>query len=904
MSSSNPQQQHEEIIPVSLTGARTTDCDDGPPAFKKPRLDDAGADFLPPDPLLPAARSTAPLLPPPTAPGPSTSARELSWMENHLQSLTAVFQSSDDLETAPSVVRVQPPAPKPPAKKRVKKSKPVLPKHSETASIPRSASSFPRLAPATVDANGGVDEAGGIFDDADDDNDGGQLQLPRSASSLPQASEVLPSPNGPGSLAPKEDSGAGDRRSVIRNIVTGSPGRVIPPGVVGSGLSVAKADTIPVKPRKKRSEVEPKYKKPLQGRILISRKESELATAFFAGKCDLSECLHSDDCLFLADKFWIFTVEQLEFALQGESADAETCSSILFDEILSVLTRYELTAVVNEGQTVTGEHHLQFSWLNGPDVATPVGNDSLECPETMEVDVPVHPINANEPQLSLVDVDHDLAALKMGSGGGPGGEETAQSLAAFSNVPAHAHENQIQKVRDKVAGWKEAVSKFRSAASTEVPMDKYFRLDGAIKNLLPSATRNFLLSIKVESIWKFFAMRKTETGALCELLSIWRRECYLPPLPAFGQARHLVAVASRIETALSAIPPVVRADRAWMMDPINVLTGAAREFLIDHQKIGSAAVFVQMRTKDVSILLESWRKDEGMPELKGSGNVAMISSWKTSAKEALEAEAHVGKVVDMSRTMKTTMLLDDEIISPVKAPVDDMSKMKGKKTKQSRSSGHAKVDYALYAKRFLGNVLGREAANLLKKAEILTAAELFDADMEPDSSSLYRVLVKSGKIDSTLAFNKIIDKWRKALRRNLDQLGIGTVGGASSSINEKDEAKHPPHVWLEADGPRGVSPRQSQSSAVKPFSVSSTSIKQKNKDDAIESLSAVTKKILSSIGIKTAVEFLSSRSTDVAEKFKAWRIAERKTELKGLGAIASVSGWKATVRKRAKELGL
>jgi hypothetical protein len=39
-------------------------------------------------------------------------------------------------------------------------------------------------------------------------------------------------------------------------------------------------------------------------------------------------------------------------------------------------------------------------------------------------------------------------------------------------------------------------------------------------------------------------------------------------------------------------------------------------------------------------------------------------------------------------------------------------------------------------------------------------------------------------------------------------------------------------------------------------------------------------------------------------EFKDWRIAEGKPELKGLGAIASVSGWKSMVRKKAKDMGL
>lgn len=49
---------------------------------------------------------------------------------------------------------------------------------------------------------------------------------------------------------------------------------------------------------------------------------------------------------------------------------------------------------------------------------------------------------------------------------------------------------------------------------------------------------------------------------------------------------------------------------------------------------------------------------------------------------------------------------------------------------------------------------------------------------------------------------------------------------------------------------------------------------------------------------------MSSRTTDLSAAFVNWRAEHDMTVLKGLGAIASVSGWKAQVRKVARERGL
>lgn len=74
--------------------------------------------------------------------------------------------------------------------------------------------------------------------------------------------------------------------------------------------------------------------------------------------------------------------------------------------------------------------------------------------------------------------------------------------------------------------------------------------------------------------------------------------------------------------------------------------------------------------------------------------------------------------------------------------------------------------------------------------------------------------------------------------------------------------------------------------------------------DPLEFLSEKAKLFLQSIGIKSASDFMSMRTTDIASKFASWREKKGICELKGNGSIASVSGWKSIVKEMARKMGL
>lgn len=75
-------------------------------------------------------------------------------------------------------------------------------------------------------------------------------------------------------------------------------------------------------------------------------------------------------------------------------------------------------------------------------------------------------------------------------------------------------------------------------------------------------------------------------------------------------------------------------------------------------------------------------------------------------------------------------------------------------------------------------------------------------------------------------------------------------------------------------------------------------------NDPLDVLSSRAKVFLASIGIKTAVDFLTTRSSDIGPKFVEWRATKGMTPLKGTGPVASVSAWKTTVRNKAEQMGL
>lgn len=302
-----------------------------------------------------------------------------------------------------------------------------------------------------------------------------------------------------------------------------------------------------------------------------------------------------------------------------------------------------------------------------------------------------------------------------------------------------------------------------------------------------------------------------------------------------------------MENALAALPPIELSSREWMCDPINGMAGAAREFLIYHQGIRSLGEFLSLKTKNLSIALEAWREKEGMERLKGSGKVAMISSWKAQSREMVELEKFTGKVVDMSDFLGE--LKYKEKLSK--------SQSKGSSKKRKKSLGQS-LEYKPQvividpeiSKTLLEETLGKELADALKSHQIKTPEEFLKADYTVENSPIYQAIVGGGFTDQQ-GFENKVQELRETVSQAVQKNSRPDPDRAHASFNRN--------------------------------------VKKRRSNDPFDALSATSQAFLETAGVTTAEHFLSTRSTELASKFGEWREEQGKPALKGCGNIASIS---------------
>ena len=97
--------------------------------------------------------------------------------------------------------------------------------------------------------------------------------------------------------------------------------------------------------------------------------------------------------------------------------------------------------------------------------------------------------------------------------------------------------------------------------------------------------------------------------------------------------------------------------------------------------------------------------------------------------------------------------------------------------------------------------------------------------------------------------------------------------------------------YEQEESPARSSPRRSRSS-------------QALWDDPFDRLNTNAQSFLASLDISNAEEFLGTRTGDIADAFINWRQKQKLPPLKGTGAVATISGWKALCRDAAKEMGM
>ena len=266
----------------------------------------------------------------------------------------------------------------------------------------------------------------------------------------------------------------------------------------------------------------------------------------------------------------------------------------------------------------------------------------------------------------------------------------------------------------------------------------------------------------------------------------------------------------------------------------------------------------------------------------------MISGWKAVAKEIIVMESGDGEVVPNLKLMASSDLYLEEdprpkrprmsepskgstptaptrsqpTRTPATAPKPSSPSDSGRRSSRGSSS---KTDYDMHSKLFLEQVLGIEVTEFLALASIHTAAQLFESD-ETSDESILKAMVDAEEAKDIESASIILKAWVQKLKDNL-----------SASVSPKKKGR-----------PQGK--------AIRPETL-------KDASDPYDLMSDVTRKFLATMDIHTAEKFLSTRTTEIAAEFVKFRKKHGMPELKGLGSIASVSGWKANCRRFARAMG-
>jgi hypothetical protein len=429
--------------------------------------------------------------------------------------------------------------------------------------------------------------------------------------------------------------------------------------------------------------------------------------------------------------------------------------------------------------------------------------------------------------------------------------------------------------------------------------DKQFFLDGPVSFLFPTCTRNFLKSAKIDTVFKFLCLKRTETGIIVDVYAAWRKECKLVERPRISIAKHLVALGARLEALIGSACPLSSKERQWLGDHTIVLGGSAKDFLFDIG-IVDAKLFVKMMTKKLSNKLEKWRLRKGLPPLKGTGKVAMVSAWKTQIREAQELELHDGNVLgddwmktlpmeqpELPKSIPATKKGQNQPLILKKHDKDGEPAMSGSKrtlttprARRTESPVRASKD-ELESSDFLHALFEKDAINLMTAIGITNGNELLAADTTT-GSTLVLALTKArnegaGDADADASVKQLLD-WQISLN-----LGLAKRRKVSEKVDDESIGKRAAGDFRPTKSGRNSS--------------------KKSLSNPWEILSESAKDFLASIDITDAEVFLAGKTKYLAERLVKYRESRNLLPLRGSGAVASVSGWKALVRNAASELG-
>jgi hypothetical protein len=606
-------------------------------------------------------------------------------------------------------------------------------------------------------------------------------------------------------------------------------------------------------PPKSNTAVTPIAKHPEKRRRVINRKQKKISTekermaavAILDGEIDLLRILKREDCNFLGKKCFIFTLRHLKWVLDEDVNSQDSRSRQEAREILMRNLKENCLMTHESKKTVRNSTNL-----NEQGCSTLVSTSTLPLPKSEE-----------ETTIELSQSKENGIANEMIKG-----KQGKDVLAA-----------------EKLEVWKTLIQTWKRTSVQESDKGQFPLVDGPMSVFFPVGTLQFMESINIKALFDFLCLKKTESGLVVEMFRDWRKKCGLKDLNLLSLAKHLTGINARIEASLKRKLDAENDLTKGITGPMVILSGAAKEFLVDHSKVFSGTQFIETKTKHLADQFSEWRLKRGLSELKGSGKVAMISAWKTQIKDELELE-NTKRIVIPKEEIRKEIESIPETTKLDKSSGQRHQQSKRRKVEQPKSKKSHKslaAHEALNSTSFFSECFREERKRaMFASVGIRTAQMLLHADRGKNSDLLKAVIKlkseenkgKEIKISSCIS---LLYDWSSRVKKKINDL-------------KKDESDV--IVKIVDKNPKLKGNRNWK--------------KNSNSVNAFDALSTPSKEFLiAAMNIRTASEFLSARTTDIANAFIKWRGDKGMSALKGLGAVASISGWKKMVRVKAASLG-
>jgi hypothetical protein len=596
-------------------------------------------------------------------------------------------------------------------------------------------------------------------------------------------------------------------------------------------------------------------------KVWIAKKEQDAAISKFRGKIDLQRVLSEEHCHFLGSRCFLFTLQQLEYVLD----DDENAPDALLREKL----RRRMIEKLAEDKLVDRNESCKNGIVDGK-------------PKACSTKARIGSVDQTSESMS------ETAKVVL-SNGSSDSTPPISPKSKWAQTQLSLEGIKIEKAVQMFDRWRKSINEWRKKGSVSLKDETQFSLLGPLSLFIPKGTRQFFQSINLQDAVELLSLKKTETGLVVDLFKAWRSKCGLKRKQPLALAKHLLGISSRIEMAVGNKTGIDPDDIEWINDAMVIVTGAAKDFIVDECKIFSAERFIEMRTKLLADKLSDWRSKMGLPVLKGSGKVAMVSAWKSLLKDEVDLQKSVGRVIP-NEDLRFSAEAEGTAESPTKKrrsdPEEDGQKRIETKLILPRYVTPAAIA-ASKSESFFVDIFGEEERimTMFRTLGITTGEQLLEADKGQNSDFLKAVIrmkmeQTGGNIQPSSCI-RLLYNWAAKVKARLDDLEQGKASEGSKIEKKVD----------------------SSIQAKKEFARSFQRERKSSSNDPFNALSVSSKEFLATMGIKTAAQFLSARTTDVANAFVAWRAEKKFAALKGLGAVASVSGWKKLVRNRAATLG-